>query len=122
MNLQDLISAGALSGSTFNDVVKKSVEWEGKTFDVFIKREMSAADFEALIRNVDGEESVMARKVSLFVALKDGERIPFETAMLFKPSLLLKLASAIGDVHDKTDQAETAGKKPSRKRKKSGMS
>lgn len=120
MNLQQLIESGALLGSSAHDFVKKSVTWEGNTFDVFIKRDMSAADFEYVLKDVGDDDSRMARRVHRFVSLDNGERIPYETALQFKTGLLIALANAINSVQKPLTAESNQVKKNSRRKKSSG--
>lgn len=120
MNLKDLIAAGAIAKSGFDDAVTRSVTWEGNTFDVKIKRDISAADFEFIYAQAkDDEDSYSARRVHRFVMLTEEERIPYETARQMKSSLLIAICSAINSVHD---QKAIAEKKNLGQRKKSGTS
>ena len=122
MNLEDLIKSGALISSSANEPVLKTVKWDGKEFDVKIKRDMSAADFEYVIKEIGDEDSRMARRVHRLVYLAGGERIPYQTALQFKTSLLVALIGAINEVHQPVDLEAAAPKKTLRQKKSSGTS
>ena len=116
MDLQSLLAAGAfISG----DYVRKSVKWKHvdanqdeitNEFDVFVKREQSAADFEFIYRARDSDSSLMVRRVSRLIRLGDNgqEPIPYETADQFQTGLLLALVGAINEV----EEANAPKKKP----------
>lgn len=120
MNLEELIRSGALLSSANDGPIKKKATWEGKVFDVLIKREMSAADFEYIFKDGDDDDSRMARRVHRLIYLADGERIPYETAKQFKPSLLLSLVMAINEAHKPIDAGDVKVKKNLRQKKSSG--
>ncbi|MGJ8522298.1 hypothetical protein R84981_000983 [Carnimonas sp. R-84981] len=102
--------------------VERSVSWtndDGQTytFEVELKREQSAADFEfinygpqpvpkrdsagKLVKDdqgnieflADSEASINARRVARMVRLKGGQAIPYETVKKWKSSLILLLSS-----------------------------
>lgn len=106
MNLQSLLAAGAfISG----DYVRKNVKWNHVNdnqeetvtdFDVFVKRDQSAADFEFIYRPRDDESSIMVRRVSRLIRLGENgeEAISYATADQFHTGLLLALVGAINEV------------------------
>lgn len=119
MNLQDLIAAGALVQMGFDNAISKSVTWEGHTFDVKIKPDASAADFEFIYGTPKADEdSYSARRVHRYVLLPGDERIPYETARKMKNSLLVAICNAINLVH--ADKGAPQTKKTSRQKKSSG--
>lgn len=108
MNLQSLIAAGAFIRG---DYVRKSVKWKHvdgnqeeitNEFDIFVKREQSAADFEFIYRARDDQSSIMVRRVARLVRLGENgeEAIPYETADQFQTGLLLALISAVNEVEE----------------------
>lgn len=110
MDLQRLLAAGAFIKGEY---VKKSVKWKHvdanqeeitNEFDVFVKREQSAADFEFIYRARDEESSIMVRRVSRLVRLGENgeEAIPYATADQFQTGLLLALVSAINEVEEES--------------------
>lgn len=105
MKLEDLIAAGAIIVNP-DERVKKSVKWTGEVngksakleFDIHVKREMSAADFEYMVVQSSEPDVVrMARRVSRMVTLGDqGEQsIPYDVAREMKPSLLIAFVEQI---------------------------
>ena len=120
MSLDSLLKAGAFISE---GVTSRQVQWEGHTFDVLIKNEMSAADFE-FIYGAGGkadinpqDEAYSARRVHRFVLMADTrELIPYEKAVLLKPSLLLALCEQINLLHG----AEVVKKKTSPMKTSSG--
>lgn len=101
MRLADLLETGVID----DGVTKRSVTWNGKTFDIFVKNEMSASDFEFVfgVGEKEGEHAYSAKQVSRFVRIgPNGEDvIPYETALRMKTSLLLAIVAQINDVHGK---------------------
>lgn len=105
MDLTTLLNAGA---KVVGGLVKKSIVWENDLeekieFDIFIKQEESAADFEFIFASREEGSAIMARRVARLVRLGNaGEQvIDYETALKFKPSLLLTMCKAINAVQDK---------------------
>lgn len=105
-NLSMLIAAGALAKV---ETVKKNVTWKHENdageiiednFDVFIKLEPSAYDFEFIHLNKKENSPVIARRVARMIRLGENgeEEIPYETALTMQPSLLVALCLAINDV------------------------
>lgn len=119
MNLQELIKVGAAAPISY---VKRPVKWEGHEFDVEVKSEMTAADFEFVYRSAVDEDSYMARRVHRFIRLKDGEQVPYADAKCFKTSLLISLCAEVNAVHGTEPEAGKQVKKPLRRTKKSGTS
>lgn len=105
MDLQSLLAAGA---GIKQDLVKKSITWENGDdtieFDVYVKRDSSAADVEFihLARDLGEDSAVMARRVSRLVRLGNAgeEVIPYEDALLMRPSLLMRMCGAINEVQE----------------------
>lgn len=135
MNLADLNKLATIQ----DGYVEKSVKWtsdSGDTykFDVELKREQSAADFEfinygpqpqakrdaagKLVKDKSGniefirddEASINARRVSRMVRLKGGESIPYDTVKHWKNSLILVLAGAQLDVENEAPDREVVKK------------
>lgn len=106
MKLSDLIAHGALNT---DGVTRRKVKWQEVEFDVLIKNEMSAADFEFIfaVGKRDGkvdesEEAHMARRVHRLARLgSDSEVLPYEQAVRMKLSLLLAICDQINSVHGK---------------------
>lgn len=107
MNLQALLAAGAFVNNV--ELVRKNIKWEGvneakekviNDFDIFIKPEQSAADFEFIHVSNKIDSAIMARRVSRLVTLGEHgeETISYETALQFKPSLLMAMCLAINEV------------------------
>lgn len=99
MKLSELLQKGASVDLGYED---KIVTWqngdEAVEFDVQVKREISAADFEFIHFGGGGEErSIMARRVHR-LALMEGEAIPFEDAKRMKVSLLVAIAQVLPNV------------------------
>ena len=114
MDLQKLIAAGAFIKG---DYVRKSVSWKHvdenqaevvNEFDIFFKRELSAADFEFIYKARDDESSIMVRRVSRLVRLGENgeEAIPYETADQFHTGLLLAFVTAINQVEKENTPKE----------------
>lgn len=134
MNLEELVKQGSVQ----DGYEQVPVEWtndEGEqvAFDIYVKREMSAADYEYIYlgsgRRIDpengqfiddGSDSFMARRVHRLVRVGDGtEVIPEGTARKFKHTLLMAMASAITKVER---PVSVPSKKNSRKKMNSGTS
>jgi len=99
MDIKGLLEIGKWSG----DIVEKTVTWNGNTFDVKIKRDLSPADYEVVYASVEnGVDSRMARLVSRSVIIGD-EPVGIDVAKLFKPSLLNALCAAVHDVQKTED-------------------
>lgn len=107
MDLKQLIEHGAFINE---GVTKKSVTWEGHTFDVLIKNEMSSADMEFVYgvgtRRADvneHDESYAARRVHRFVRIGDKgqDAVPYEDAVRMKSALLIAICQKINEVHGK---------------------
>lgn len=106
MNLQDLIKSGALIDE---GVTQRSVTWEGHSFTVLVKNEMSAGDFEYIFgigqrkeKGIDdNDEAHMARRVHRLVRIgeKGADLVPYDQAVRMKLSLLLAICAAINEVH-----------------------
>lgn len=67
-------------------------------FDVFVKAEMSAADYEFIYLGIGDnkqEPSLMARRVHRLVRMANGQSIPLEDAYRFKRELLGAICEAI---------------------------
>lgn len=104
MKLAELVKAGAFID---DGVTTKTVTWEGNTFDVLVKNEMSASDFEFVYgvgvakHEVDtADESYAARRIHRFIRLDGGtEPVSYEDAVRMKSSLVLALANVINEVH-----------------------
>jgi hypothetical protein len=105
MSLENVLAAGATTDPTF---VKQPVEWKTKdaqgdsvvhNFDVFIRKEMTAADFDFIYskKSDNEDENVRAcKQIHRFVRMGDGsEVIPFQKALTFKVSLIVALLDAI---------------------------
>ena len=119
MNIDQLIAAGAIIS---NSLIKKPVEWKRvddnkkkvtSTFDVFIKKSMSAADYEFIYLNREGKEGFTARRVSRMVLLGDegAEQIPFDLASNMHVGLLGALSAAINEVEEENKAVETEDEK-----------
>lgn len=104
-SLEKLLKSGALIQE---GIETKELTWnngeEDILFTVEVKREMSAADWEAIyIDSSTGkvgqheEKSLLAAKVSRMVLI-DGAPVPRETAEKFRIELLHVLAGAINEV------------------------
>lgn len=106
MKLSDLIELGALNT---DGVTRRTVKWQEVEFDVLIKNEMSAADFEFIfsVGKRDGsvaesEEAHMARRVHRLARIGSGSEIlPYDQAVRMKLSLLLAICDQINSVHGK---------------------
>ncbi|WP_411887339.1 hypothetical protein [Hydrocarboniphaga effusa] len=103
LKLQDLLGAGVVIS---DDVVNEKVLWtredgELVEFDIFVKREMSAADYEFIFLGLgEGSEdkSWMARRVHRMVKMASGEAFPMSDVVRFKPDLLKAICDAINRV------------------------
>ncbi len=94
MDIKGLLEIGKWSG----DIVEKTVTWNGNTFEVKIKKDLSPADHELVYASAEpGIDSRMARLVSRSVIIGD-EPVGIDVANLFKPSLLSALCAAIHEV------------------------
>lgn len=125
MNLSELVGKGAFIDS---GITGKSVSWtndEGSSveFEISIKNEISAADYEFIYLgfgaedDADSERSLMARRVHKLTRIGDGkETIPVEDAKRMKHSLLMAICKRINEVH------ADSKKKPKPRPKKSGTS
>lgn len=107
MKLSELIKVGAFIDE---GVTSKTVKWDGHEFDVLVKNEMSASDFE-FVYGVgvnkhevnDSDESYAARRIHRFIRLDGGtEPVSYEDAVRMKSSLVIALAQAINEVHGET--------------------
>jgi hypothetical protein len=124
MNLNDLIAAGAFVRP---GLVKKSVEWKYRNddgevvtcnFDVHVKQDQSAADFEFIYARELDDDVRMAKRVHRLVTLGETgeEKIPYDAALTMKPELLIVLCRAIneveqpGSVNDKKPEGEAEKK------------
>lgn len=104
MKLSDLVKAGAFIDE---GVTTKTVEWDGNTFDVLVKNEMSASDFEFVYgvgvakHEVNtADESYAARRIHRFIRLDGGkEAVSYEDAVRMKSGLVIVLTNAINEVH-----------------------
>lgn len=123
MRLTELIAAGAFIDE---GVTKREVTWEGHTFDVWIKNEMSAADWEFvyggthLNKNVDvNDQAFSPRRIHRFVRLGDQGQdvVSYEDAVRMRTSLVLAICEAINAVH-----GEVTAKKKSPTTTSSGVS
>lgn len=112
MKLSELLQVGSRS----IEHTEREVSWEGRTFSVYVKSEMSAADFEFIYRSKDeDEDSYMARRVARSIVMEGGEAVPYEDAQKFKTSLLIALCGAIDAVQTplkKETEKEPDEKKP----------
>lgn len=125
MNLEQLKSQGSIQ----DGYAKVPVEWTNDDgdvikFDIYAKREMSAADYEFIYlgtgreRDIEtGEllddplDSMFARRVHRLARLgEDQEPIPFETAKTFKHSLLTAISGAIATVEKKPNSKKKSTK------------
>src|SRR3546814_3555745 len=120
----DLKTLQGLGIATSIGVEKTAVEWDcgeqdGQPvsgFDIFVKREQSAADWEFItIQGLaktqgDGDHNIMARRVHRLVRLGDDgpEVIPFDVALAWKPEFLLSLCTAINRVQKAAEEAPKA--------------
>lgn len=80
---------------------KRSVTWNKKTFDVIIKKEMSAADYEFIYFQMNGTEtdkSILARRVHRMIRQEDGKPIPLNVTSIMKTSLLQAICNQINEV------------------------
>lgn len=103
MKLTDFIKMGSIADA---DAVKRTVEWNGNTFDVLIKPKPTVADFEFVYAAKADDDSYGARRVNRFVVLDGGERIPYEKAKQLDVGLVRVLSTVINEVH-----GDTAAKK-----------
>lgn len=99
MKLEKLLELGRLASLGFDDAEKKEIEWEGHKFFVFVKKEQSVADLEYIYAPKTEEDSYGARRVSRFIRLDGGEKIPYDIAKSLKPELLTLLSGAVNEVH-----------------------
>lgn len=101
MDIKGLLEIGKWSG----DIVEKTVTWNGNTFEVKIKKDLSPADFEFIYAHSNtGDDSHMARRVSRSVIIGE-EPVGYDIAKMFKPSLLAAVCTAINEA-----QSNEAGK------------
>ncbi len=80
---------------------KREVTWNKKTFDVIIKKEMSAADYEFIYFQMDAttsDKSILARRVHRMVLQEDGKQIPLAVTSRMKTSLLQAICGQINEV------------------------
>jgi uncharacterized hydantoinase/oxoprolinase family protein len=102
MDIKGLLEIGRWSG----DLVEKTIKWNGHTFEIFVKKDLSPADFEFIYTTEKGkEDSHMARRVARCVFM-DGEPIGYDVAKSLKSSLLAAMCGAINDVQDKIGEAK----------------
>jgi hypothetical protein len=102
MDIKGLLEIGRWSG----DLVEKTVKWNGHTFEIFVKKDLSPADFEFIYASEKGaDDSHMARRVArcIFIA---GEPIGYENAKALKSSLIAVMCGAINEVQDKIGEAK----------------
>lgn len=106
MNLDQLIAAGAILP---HSLVKKTVTWKHRnqqrklivdSFDVYVKKEMSASDVEFIYHNFAENEGIMARRVSrlIFLGEEGIERISYELAATMDPGLLIAFCDVLNAV------------------------
>lgn len=103
-SLNELVASGAFVNE---DVRKEKGIWTKEDgsiveFEIFVKAEMSAADYEFIYLGVGDktqEPTYMARRVHRLARMANGDQIPMETASKFKPDLL----RAICDVLNKAE-------------------
>lgn len=106
--LERLLEAGAAIEAGYET---KELTWNnGKDdikFAVEIKKEMSAADWEAIYYGdtPEGERSYLVQKVSRMIRM-DGKAVPLEKARTFKLTLLQVMAAAIVDVEVKPEKKD----------------
>lgn len=105
-------AAAVASGGKLSDVLdddglidegteRRPVTWNGKTFDVIIKKEMSAADYEFIYFQMDAttsDKSILARRVHRMVQQEDGKAIPLAVTSRMKTSLLQAICGQINEV------------------------
>ncbi len=109
MNLKNLREVGAFIDE---GVTKKTVTWNKHQFDVLVKNEMSAADFEFLYNvgavNANGSDHAFAaRRVHRLIRVDGGaEVVTYDEALLMKPSLLVALCQVINEVQDKPEETK----------------
>jgi hypothetical protein len=102
MDLKGLLEIGKWSG----DIVEKTVSWNGNTFEVQIKTDLTPADFEFIYAHSNtGDDSHMARRVSRSVYIAD-EPVGYDIAKMFKPSLLAAICVAINEVQNALGEAK----------------
>ena len=119
--LDDLIAKGAIIAPA-SVRVKKSIHWQSRgddgtavdvNFDVHIKRDMSAADFQFIFSAAHDEDyAMMARRVHRLVTLGENgdEKIPYEAAASMRVSLLIAICNAINEVEKEREIVEPPAK------------
>lgn len=96
MNLADLRNAGGFISA---EPVKVPVEWNGNSFDVWVKQ-LSFGDMESIYGNDD--RSRAARLIAAAVMLGDEkEAISYEDAYRLEVGLATKLVEAFNKVNEK---------------------
>ncbi len=112
MRLKDLIDKGAFIDT---GVMSRKVTWEGNAFDVLVKSEMSAADYEFIYLGLgdrakvdEHDKSLMARRVHRLVRIGPAgeDAISYEDAARMKHSLLMALCVQINEVHRPPEEGE----------------
>jgi len=111
MNLDQLIARGAIIQPA---MVKKTVTWKHRedgelnedTFDIHVKKDVSAADFQFIFSGQsDDEYALMPRRVHRLVTLGENgeEKIPYPAAASMRLSLLIALCTAINEVEEESE-------------------
>jgi hypothetical protein len=128
MNLDQLIAAGAILQ---NGLVKKSVTWKRRdekkkiksdTFDVHVKKLLSAADVEFIYHNIAENEGIMARRVCRLIYLGDDgiQPIPYDLAATMEPTLLMAFCDVLNVVAKENSTPEGEEEKNSQPPMSSG--
>jgi len=115
MKFSELLEQGGLVAE---GVTARKVVWNGAEFDVLVKNEMSAADFEFIFATgtrktgvPDSDEAHMARRVHRLTRLgSDHAVVPYEQAVKMKLPLLLAICAVINSVHAEMLEADNAPK------------
>lgn len=102
MDIKGLLEIGKWSG----EFVEKTIHWNGNTFEINVKKDLSPADFEFIYASEKKEDdSHMARRVSRCVII-GGEPIGYDIAKSLKSSLLAAMCTAINEVQDRIGEAK----------------
>lgn len=117
MDLSQLMERGSVD----TGFVEKTVTWdngdESLEFTVFVKKEMSAADYEFIylnmgnLRGQDDQDSLAARRVHRMIRMEGYEPIPHETAKQMKQSLLLAICKVLNEVEVPPTEGDEDGEK-----------
>lgn len=113
-SIDDLVKLGGIVSA---EPVERTVEWDGNTFTVLVKRISYGMVERVLIKPDDDEQSRNAALISGSILLNGGtESLTYEQAFQLKPSLAFALVDAIRSVNGMVLEATDKPKNSRRKR------